>query len=250
MGNVTNLPTGRKDDRRAKPTPADLAAAGRLRAIWDRKKEAFGLTQDKMAEALDGSQGLVSQYLNGKIPLNYKTVLAFARALEIDPAEIRADLPEQRLSAPAPVDADWSDVSGFAQAVGLGSGPEADEYAEAHKLKFRANSLSRKRLFARNLAVMYGAGDSMLPRIRPGDAILFDTSDTKPRDGALFVIQVHGIAGAEYQAKRCMVLDETTYFAADNPAGDHQWRKPRRMDAKKAPIEIIGRVRWIGSWED
>jgi phage repressor protein C with HTH and peptisase S24 domain len=250
MGKVTTLPADRKDDRRAKPTPADLAAAGRLRAIWDRKKGSFGLTQDKMAEALDGSQGLVSQYLNGKIPLNYKTVLAFARALDVDPTEIRSDLPEQRLSPAAAADAGWLDVQGFAQAVGLGSGPEADEYAEAHKLKFRAESLSRKRLFARNLAVMYGTGDSMLPRIHPGDAILFDTSDTKPRDGAIFVVQVHGIAKAEYQAKRCMVLDEAVYFAADNPAGDHQWRKPRRMDAKRAPIEIIGRVRWIGSWED
>lgn len=250
MGTVTKLPAKRKDDRRAKPSPADIAAAGRLRAIWDRKKEDLGLTQDKMSEALDGTQGLVSQYLNGKIPLNYKTVLAFARALEIDAAAIRTDLPEQRLSAPAPVETDWSDISGFAQAVGLGSGPEADEYAEAHKLKFRASSLSRKRLFARNLAVMYGVGDSMLPRIHPGDAILFDTSDTRPRDGALYVIQVHGVSGAEYQAKRCMILDDAVYFAADNPAGDHQWGKPRRTDAKKAAIEIIGRVRWIGSWED
>lgn len=145
---------------------------------------------------------------------------------------------------------DWDDIQGYAQAVGLGSGPEADEYAEAHKLKFRAASLSRKRLFARNLAVMYGTGDSMLPRIHPGDAILFDTSDTTPRDGALFVIQVHGIAGAEYQAKRCLLLDDAVYFAADNPAGDHQWIKPRRKDNGKVHIDIIGRVRWIGSWED
>lgn len=144
---------------------------------------------------------------------------------------------------------DWSDVPGYAQAVGLGSGPEADEYAEAHKLKFRADSLSRKRLYPRNLAVMYGSGDSMLPRIHPGDAILFDQSDTTPRDGRIYVVMVPGAAGSEYQAKRCMVLDDAVYFTADNPTGDHTWRRPKRMDDKKHPIRVLGRVRWIGSWE-
>lgn len=145
---------------------------------------------------------------------------------------------------------EWSDVQGFAQAVGLGTGPEASEYAETHRLKFRADSLARKRLNPERLAVMYGAGDSMLPRIRAGDAILFDTTDTQPRDGALFVISVPGAGGPEYQVKRCEVIGEMVTFRADNPAGDHNWNRPRLMHDRRAPIEIVGRVRWIGSWED
>lgn len=141
---------------------------------------------------------------------------------------------------------EWTDVQGYAQAVGLGKGAEAQEYAETHKLKFRAESLARKRLRPAGLAVMYGQGDSMMPRIHPGDALLFDTTDTRPRDGAIFVVQWRG----EIYAKRCMVLDEVVYFAADNPAGDHNWRKPKRLDSKRDPIGVIGRVRWIGSWED
>lgn len=140
----------------------------------------------------------------------------------------------------------WGNVLGYAQAVGLGRGAEAQEYAETHKLKFRADSLARKRLTPSSLAVMYGSGDSMLPRIHQGDAVLFDTHDTQPRDGALFVVQWKG----EYYVKRAAVFDEDVFFAADNPAGDHNWRKPKRMDAKRDPITIIGRVRWIGSWED
>lgn len=143
----------------------------------------------------------------------------------------------------------WSDVRGYAQAVGLGGGVEAQEYAETHKLKFRADSLARKRLLPDRLAVMYGQGDSMLPRIHDGDAILFDTSDTRPKDGALYVIQVQGVAGREYQVKRAMLLEDVLYFTADNPAGEHTWKKPHRADAKRGHIEIIGRVRWIGSWE-
>lgn len=141
---------------------------------------------------------------------------------------------------------EWSDVPGYAQAVGLGKGAEAQEYAEAHKLKFRADSLARKNLRPASLAVMYGQGDSMLPRITPGDALLFDTQDTRPRDGAIYIVQWKG----EIYAKRAMVLDDAVYFAADNPAGDHHWRKPKRMDAKRDPVNVLGRVRWIGSWED
>lgn len=147
---------------------------------------------------------------------------------------------------PEASDPDTVDVLGYPQAVGLGKGAEAQEYAETHKLKFRADSLARKRLRPAGLAVMYGQGDSMLPRIHPGDAILFDTTDTRPKDGAIFVVQWK----SEIYAKRAMVLDDVVYFGADNPAGDHHWRKPKRMDAKRDPIHVLGRVRWIGSWED
>jgi len=145
---------------------------------------------------------------------------------------------------------EWEDVKGYAQAMGLGGGPEAAEYAETHKLKFKASSLARKRLRAPALAVMYGKGDSMEPRVLSGDAILFDTSDTRPRDGCLYVILVPGAHNAEYQVKRCEVLDDLVYFKADNPQGDHNWKKAKRMDDKRNPIQIVGRVRWIGSWED
>ena len=141
---------------------------------------------------------------------------------------------------------EWGDILAFSQAVGLGKGAEAQEYAETHKLKFRSDSLERKRLKPSALAVMYGDGDSMEPRIKKGDAVMFDTGDTRPRDDTVFVIQWKG----EYYAKRCMILDENVYFKADNPNGDHAWNKPKAMNAKRDPIIIIGRVRWIGSWED
>jgi phage repressor protein C with HTH and peptisase S24 domain len=143
----------------------------------------------------------------------------------------------------------WPDVRGYAQAVGLGNGAEAAEYEETHKLKFRADSLARQGLRPDNLAVVYGKGDSMLPRIHPGDAILFDTSDTRPMDGHLYVIAVDGAANLEYNVKRCEIIDDEVFFRADNPAGDHNWKRARRMDSKRSPIRVIGRVRWIGSWE-
>lgn len=74
-------------------------------------------------------------------------------------------------------------------------------------------------------------------------------SDTNPSDGDLFVIAMEGAANTEYNVKRCEILDEDVFFRADNPQGDHNWRKARNMHNKRSPIKIIGRVRWIGSWE-
>ena len=233
-------------------TDADRKAAERLKSIWLRIPRAERPTQQALADAWDvggeANQSLISQYMTGRIALNYRAVLFFARQLGCEPEEIRSDLPEQAAgrSVSEPY---WEDVQGFAQAVGLGNGPEAQEYAETHKLKFRADSLARKRLNPSRLAVMYGAGDSMEPRIRSGDAVLFDTSDTRPRDGHLYVVMVPGAGGPEYQVKRCEIIEDIVFFRADNPAGDHNWAKPRRWDHPRDPIEIIGRVRWIGSWE-
>ena len=148
-------------------------------------------------------------------------------------------------------DDDYADVIGYSQAVGLGAaGAEAVDYAETHSLKFKKSSLRRRGILNKPLAVYYGKGDSMEPAIEDGDAILFDTSDTRVADGVLYVIQVDGMANPEYYVKRAMVLDTGVYFASDNPAGDHNWKRPKAMDSKKHPITVIGRVHWIGGWAD
>ncbi len=236
--------------RKAKPTPADVAAATRLKAAWDGKARALGITQEKLANELGMTQGAISQYLNGKIPMNYRTLKVFAGALGIEDTEIRNDLPEQQYAQPIPNDDAWDDVIGYAQAAGLGAGAEATEYAETHSLKFKKTSLRRRGIYGRNLAVYYGKGDSMEPTIKDGDAILFDTSDTNVVDGVLYVIQVNGMANPEYYVKRAMVLDTGVYFQSDNPRGDHQWQKPKPMASKRHPITVIGRVHWIGGWAD
>ncbi|MBB3832521.1 phage repressor protein C with HTH and peptisase S24 domain [Xanthomonas arboricola] len=244
---VTNM----ESNRRAKPTPDDVKAASRLKSAWAARARERGITQDKMAEELGITQGAVSQYLNGRIPMNYRTLYAFCRALGISDAEIRTDLPEQSLQATRSVDeSDWADVTGWSQAAGLGAGAEAQEYAETHSLKFKKTSLRRRGILGRDLAVYYGKGDSMEPTIQDGDAILFDISDTRPVDGSLYVIQVDGMANPEYFVKRALVLEAGVYFQSDNPAGDHQWRKPKPMVSKKHPITIIGRVHWVGGWRD
>lgn len=180
------------------------------------------------------------------------TVGKLSRALGVSGEWIQYGRGPMELPAvPADNDDDYTDVTGYSQAVGLGAGgAEAVEYAETHSLKFKKSSLRRRGILNRPLAVYYGKGDSMEPTIEDGDAILFDTSDTRVLDGLLYVIQVDGAANPEYYVKRAMVLDAGVYFASDNPNGDHDWKKPKAMDSKKHPITVIGRVHWIGGWAD
>lgn len=187
-----------------------------------------------------------NDWLNGK----FRPEIDTARQIAVDHG---ADFDELYFGADraAPSDQDYTDVVGYSQAVGLGAaGAEAEEYAETHSLKFKKTSLRRRGIYGRNLAIYYGKGDSMEPTIEDGDAILFDVSDTRVVDGCLYVVQVHGAANPEYYVKRALVLDGTVFFSSDNPKGDHHWQKPRRMDSKREPITVVGRVHWIGGWAD
>jgi phage repressor protein C with HTH and peptisase S24 domain len=234
--------------RKSKPTPRDVAAAKRLKAIWVERARTLDppLTQEGMAGLMGGTQGLVSQYLNGHIPLNFKAVMHFAHALGVDPREIRDDLEEMQLApGVATGDTDWTEVKAAAQAVSLGSGALVDEYQETQKLKFKASSLRKKGLRPDTLQVYYGDGDSMAPRIRNGDAIMFDTSDTRIVDDNIYVVRYDG----HIYAKRLQRLGAGLIAIVSDNRDDPRWRKPVVV-TDTDDFEVLGRVRWIGSWED
>ena len=146
--------------------------------------------------------------------------------------------------APSGAIDEWSDVVAYAQHAAAGDGSAPDEYAETDRLKFKAASLRKKGLHARKLAIFTARGDSMEPRILDGDALLFDQDDTAPRDGTIFVVNYEG----DYLVKRLAQYGSQWFLTSDN-AADPRWKKPRPIVIGDT-CEIIGRVRWIGSWED
>lgn len=67
--------------------------ADRLKAIYASKKRSLSLTQESLAAACGWeSQGTVSQYLNGKIPLNKDAAVKFARHLKVKVEEFSPQL--------------------------------------------------------------------------------------------------------------------------------------------------------------
>ncbi|WP_298580530.1 XRE family transcriptional regulator [uncultured Luteimonas sp.] len=167
-----------------------------------------------------------------------------ARALAINLDWLRTGKGPRDAVREASADYGWTDVTAYAQDVAAGDGMTAVEYAETHSLKFKASSLQRKGLYARKLHVFYARGDSMEPRIHDGDALLFDSDDTVPRDGAIYVVQYDGT----YYVKRLHQYGEQWFLVSDNTS-DPKWRKPLPVQFGDG-LEILGRVRWIGSWED
>lgn len=225
---------------KSRPNKESEAFGRRLLALLERHNQPRRGAGAYLARRYGVSNVVANAWLNGE----YKPEIPKAKEIADDHGE-----PFESLyfgdEPKAANDEDWVDVIGYAQAAGLGTGPEAAEWAETHKLKFRRDSLARKRLNPRHLAVMYGAGDSMEPTIQAGDAILFDTSDTTPRHRGVYVLLVPGAGGDEYMVKRALVSKGQVVFVSDNPDGDHNWKEPRPL---ADGLKIVGRVRWTGGW--
>lgn len=70
-------------------TPEEAEDARRLRIIWNERKEQLHLSQVKAARELGyTSQGAISQYLNGKVGLNFQAVAKFAKLLRVAVGDI------------------------------------------------------------------------------------------------------------------------------------------------------------------
>lgn len=80
----------------AKPLSADQAGdAARLRKAYElwcdaRKARGEPATQDQVAELFGMGQSALSQYLNGRIPLNAEALRVFSDTLGVRPSNISA----------------------------------------------------------------------------------------------------------------------------------------------------------------
>lgn len=76
-------------------TPAQLADAQRLKAIYEAKKKELGVTQQSIADALNISQGAVGHYLNGRNALNTSVAAVFAKLLGVSVSEFSQSLAKE-----------------------------------------------------------------------------------------------------------------------------------------------------------
>jgi transcriptional regulator with XRE-family HTH domain len=75
-----------------------------LKRLWDEYVARTGMSQEEFGEAYGiGSQGMVSQYLLGTVPLNYEVAAKFARGLNCSIEEICPDMARVLLKDILPV---------------------------------------------------------------------------------------------------------------------------------------------------
>lgn len=111
-------------------------------------------------------------------------------------------------------------------------------------LTFKRASLERKGVNIDRSDAFYIRGISMLPRLRDGDAVVFDQADIEPQEGKMYMVRW---TGHEY-VKRLRFFDGRWHLCSDNQ-NDPEWKDPRPI-YEGDDFEVRGRVRWIGSWED
>lgn len=128
--------------------------------------------------------------------------------------------------------------------AGAGPGVTNHRGEQIGSILFRPRSLAKRKLAADDARVFYVMGSSMLPRLRDGDAVLFDTSDLAPVDGKVYVFRFNGL---EY-VKRLRFELGAWWFCSDNTA-DPEWAQPKQVRIGE-DCQLLGRVRWVGSWED
>jgi transcriptional regulator with XRE-family HTH domain len=74
-------------------SPSQKADARRLQELFKQKKQELGLTQETLAYEMGFSgQTVVSQYLTGRIPLNIRVAVGFARHLRVAVADFSESL--------------------------------------------------------------------------------------------------------------------------------------------------------------
>lgn len=243
----------------AQPLSADQRAdAARLKAIYNAKRRDLNLTQDSLASACGwDSQGTVSQYLNGKIPLNLKAALRFSAALKCEVADFSPQLaatlpatqartrhpPETREPDARPwTDRDTITVQVFNARASMGAGfqqPEHDTVVDTLRL---ARGWVRAQLPAlsssNNLAVLSAYGDSMAPTFADGDVLLVDRGVQDIRLDAVYVLALNN----ELYVKRIQrrITDGAVIIKSDNPLYD-----PVVVEnGEREQLRVLGRVVW------
>lgn len=212
--------------------------------IQEARVEAGFDSPAALAKAVGVKPAAVYQWETGETQsLKGETLIDLADALKVNPKWLlRGKLPKRAMDA----------MSAYLfvrfhrdKRVSGGPGAVNDESRDATTgLAFLEASLRRKGLSDESAAAIVVVGESMMPRLRDGDTVVYDEADTNLRDGKMYVIRW----GDELIVKRLFrELDASIRIVSENKSGEFPDRFVRDGDDG---FEIKGRVRWIGSWED
>lgn len=218
----------------------DRALEARLTAGYEVRKQ--------WAEALGISPSAIYQIEGGETQsLNAKTGPAMAKlsGLSLEwlttgkgPKYVAARIGEEREA--------YLTIPMHGAQASAGHGATNGDVVEIGTLLFRPKSLSKREISQEGVQAWYVTGNSMFPRLREGDAVLFDTKDCDPKDGKLYVIE-WGKDRQVYVKRLYHELDGALRVVSDNPAPEF---RDRMVQPGDPGFKVLGRVRWIGSWED
>jgi phage repressor protein C with HTH and peptisase S24 domain len=180
------------DDPAQKPSPVWAQEARQLRALWDEKKGDY--TQESFGDAFEiGSQGMVWQYLHGHRPLNLTAARRFAKGLGVEIAAFSPRLQREAELVARQVREDGPPRSGEAPTslvpvVGTARGGEDGYYVEIEYPTGAGDGYVRYPIRHQNTYALRVKGDSMRPRIQPGEYVIVEP-DSIPAPGDEVIVK-------------------------------------------------------------
>lgn len=254
-----------------KPLPPDRKEEClRLKAIFTSKKPGLGLTQEKLAHALEMNQSSVSHYLNGVNPLNASVAAAFARILGVDVGDFSPRLageiarmtgatidPGQERSNAilfGPVDV-WDDETPldddeayvpFLKEIELsaGSGRTAVQESSNRKLRFGKISLRNQGVDPGCARCVTVTGNSMEPVLRNGSTAAIDTSNVRVVDGDMYAIDHAG----QLRVKQLYRMPGGGLRLRSFNRDEHPDEEYTAEQIRDQELMILGRVFWSGGF--
>jgi phage repressor protein C with HTH and peptisase S24 domain len=242
----------------------------RLKALFNSRKSALGLTQEKLAHALDMNQSSVSHYLNGVNPLNASVAASFAKILGVDVSDFSERLAEEiaRMTTGAtPIRRElsnaqfldsievWDDDTPlendevyvpFLKEVELsaGSGRTAVQESSNRRLRFGRISLRNKGVDPASAKCVTVAGNSMEPVLRNGSTVAVDTSNTRVIDGDMYAIDHAG----QLRVKQLYRLPGGGLRLRSFNRDEHPDEEYTAQQIQDQDLVVLGRVFWSGGF--
>ncbi|MBW7472317.1 XRE family transcriptional regulator [Marinobacter sp. F4218] len=154
--------------------------------------------------------------------------------LEPETPGLRQDIDKLRR-----LDEEFALIPGYNVQVAAGHGSIAGDEAPTRELAFRRKWLRFRGLRENDLALVFAKGDSMEPTISDNETVMVDTSETKLRDGHIYVIR----NGDHLLVKRIQTLwNDGVQLLSDNKEYPPQEISSSDLES----LEVIGKVVWVG----
>ena len=201
-------------------------------------RKAKGLNLEQLAHIVETDSGNLSRLERGLQGASQELLVKIMDALDLSIGSSTQPAVEKTLYSPS--ESDYALIKQYSAVGECGGGYLNDHVELSSGLAFKRDWLARIGAKAENLAVIYATGDSMEPYIFDGDVVLFDTADTEPKHGQVFVVRRpdHSVS-----IKRLVQqLSGSWLIASDNPD-----RTDEKVSAETIhEIPFVGRVIWRG----
>lgn len=210
-------------------------------------------SQEDMAVKFTFGQSALSQYLNGKIPLNKEAAVQFATVLGCQVIDFSPSMAVE-IAALAPAMAGDSDpyveVARVSVQLSNGRGRIQFDEGKVASLSFRRDFLRKMGVNPSKAVVADGIGRSNEPDIKDGSVLLIDrgAADRPIMRGKFYAFRVDG----ELLVKKLTRVDDNTVFAESankelDAETDERIFPDVTYRSGAVDMELIGHAFWAGA---